>query len=297
MITKLRRTGAAFLVCSIFLASYLLHAQERVGAKSFLWKVRAKSSTVYILGSVHFLKKENYPLSRSIENAFNDAKKLVLEIDLEKVSLEAQQQMMLKGTYEGDKTLQGSISTEAFTLAGKRTRELGLDIQLLNNFKPWYVALTIVTLKLQKLGFDPNYGIDRYFFSKAKAAKKEIIGFETIEYQISLLDQMAPRAQELMLLQTLRGLDVMEKEFNKIVSAWTSGDVKTVETLLLTSFKEFPEVHEKLIGERNRSWFNKIETFLAQGENYVVVVGAGHLVGKDGIIEMLKERGYSIEQL
>ena len=298
-ITKFRRVGAAFLVCSIFLAHALLYAQERqkVSSKSFLWKVQSKKNAVYILGSVHFLKKEHYPLPKAIEDAFADAKRLVLEIDIEGLGLEITQRMMLKAIYDNGKTLQESISKEAFTLAGKRAKELGLDIYMLNQFEPWYVALTLATLKLQNLGFNPNYGVDKYFSMKAKETGKEIASLETLEYQIDLFDRMSPATQELLLLQTLRDLDVMEKEFNRIIGAWAGGDAKTLEALLLKSFREFPEIHQKLVSERNRNWLHKIENFLAHNENFIVVVGAGHLVGKDGVIELLKEKGYLVEQL
>ncbi len=296
---KLQKIIAAFIICSIFLASSLLSGQEsqRADSKSFLWKVQSKNNTVYILGSVHFLKKENYPLHKAIEGAFNDAKKLVLEIDIEGLDLGTTQQMMLKGMYDGDQTLQKSISKEAYTLVGKRARELGLDIGTLNKFEPWFAALTIAAIKLQKLGYNPIYGVDRYVSAKAKKVKKEILSLETFEYQIDLFDQMSPDLQELMLLQTLRDLDVMEKEVNRIVSSWASGDAKSLESILLESFRQYPEVYRRLVSDRNKNWLDKIENFLAQSESYMVVVGAGHLVGKEGVIELLKEKGYSVEQL
>lgn len=179
----------------------------------------------------------------------------------------------------------------------KRAKELGMDIQALNRLQPWFVALTLSALKLQTLGFDPNYGIDQYFAEKAKKEKKEIVALETWEDQINLFVGMSQESQELLLLRTLRDLEVMEKELTRIVRSWTVGDVRTIETLLLESFKEYPQVYRRLISDRNKNWLPKIEKLLDQDENYIVVVGAGHLVGKEGIIALLKEKGYSVDQL
>lgn len=294
------RNGAAWLICTLTLMSSLLYAQEKVGieTKNFLWKAQSKKNTVYLLGSVHFLKKENYPLPPRIEMTFSDARKLVLEINLDNQDRQSVQQMIvLKGMYPHNTTLQENISKKTYEWVEKRAKELGMDIQALNRLQPWFVALTLSALKLQTLGFDPNYGIDQYFAEKAKKEKKEIVALETWEDQINLFVGMSQESQELLLLRTLRDLEVMEKELTRIVRSWTVGDVRTIETLLLESFKEYPQVYRRLISDRNRNWLPKIEELLDQDENYIVVVGAGHLVGKEGIIALLKEKGYSVDQL
>lgn len=295
-----RRAVAIWLISAFTLVSALLHAQEKLtgDAKSFLWKVQSSKNTVYLLGSIHFLKKENYPLPARIEASFNDARKLVLEIDLASLDPQAAQQMMLvKGMYADSRTLPESISNKTYAWLEKRTKEIGLDIQALKGFQPWLVALTLSTLKLQKMGYDPSYGIDHHFAERAKKENKEIVALETWEYQINLFAGMSPKTQELLLLRTLTDLELMEREVTRIIRSWTSGDTKSLESLLLQSFVEYPEVYRRLISDRNRNWLPKIEKFLEQGENYLVVVGAGHLVGKEGIIELLKQKGYSVDQL
>jgi len=108
---------------------------------------------------------------------------------------------------------------------------------------------------------------------------------------------MPERTQEMMLVQTLKDISTMEKEVEAIIKAWASGDVKAMESALLQSMREYPEVYQRLVSDRNRGWIPKIESYLSQSENYLIVVGAGHLAGKDSIIEMLKAKGYSVEQL
>lgn len=289
----------ALVVCLVWTGVNLLGSFHGLAAaeKRSLWKVQSKSNTVYIMGSIHYLKPQNYPLGQAMEDAFKDAKKLVLEINPESVEKEqGQKLMLLKGLYTDGRTLKDAVSEETYVLAEKELKGLGLEIKVLHQFKPWFVAITVTALKLQRLGFDPNRGIDRYFFQKAKQENKEIVGLETFEYQVDLFDRMAERTQELMLLQTLKDVQSIEEAVDTIVKAWASGDMKTLDSVLLGSLREYPEVYQRLVLDRNRAWLPKIESYLSQNETYLVVVGAGHLAGKDGVIEMLKAKGYAVEQ-
>jgi uncharacterized protein len=294
-----RNMAVHFFAGLAFLAAVVgFYGDAGAQGKSFLWEIRSAKTTVYLLGSIHFLKKESYPLNQVIEQAFSNTQKLVLEIDLGAVDQQkSQHSMVLKGMAADARTLRERVSTETFELTERRAEELGMKIQTLSRFKPWFVALAISTLKLQKLGFDPNYGVDRYFAERAKKDKKEIVGLETFEYQIDLFDRMSPEGQEMLLLQTLKDLDMMEKELDRLVQSWQSGDSQALETLLLKSYREYPEVYQSLIYDRNRKWLPRIERFLSQTESTLVVVGAGHLVGDGGLIDLLKERGYAVEQL
>jgi uncharacterized protein YbaP (TraB family) len=296
----LRKIVFVSVVCGVWTGVALLGSFERLAAaeKRSLWRIQSDTNAVYILGSIHYLKPQNYPLDPIIENAFKVTKKLVLEIDLESMEKEQEQKLMfLKGVYTDGRTLKDAVSPETYLLAGKELKGLGLDIESLNQLKPWLVALTVTALKLQKLGFDPNYGVDKYFYNKAKKENREVRGLETLDYQISLFDGMSQQMQELMLLQTLKDAHSIGETIETIVEAWVAGDVEALDGVLLRSLKHYPDVYRRLIVERNRAWIPKIESYLSQKENYLVVVGAGHLAGKDGVIEMLKAKGYSVEQL
>jgi uncharacterized protein YbaP (TraB family) len=282
------------LLATLFVLVDESHAQE----KSFLWQLRSDKGDIYILGSIHFLKRENYPLNPAIEKAFDSAKKLVLEIDLKNADSEKVQRLMLeKGLHRDGKILQQNISAQTYSLAAKRAQELGIDIRALSPLKPWVVALTMASLQLQKLGFDPNSGVDRYLASRAKVAGKPIAGLETAAFQIALMDQLSAGDQESMLRQSLREMDLLDKGLDQIVRAWAAGDVHGLEKLLLDAMREYPAVHQKIIVDRNRRWLPEIERIIKQAESALVVVGAAHLVGKEGVIELLKARGYTLEQM
>jgi uncharacterized protein YbaP (TraB family) len=288
------------LLCLLFIVGFLLPVSGKVQAegKSCLWRIQSGKNVVYLLGSVHILKEDNYPLAGAIEQAFKDSEKLVLEIDFGTLDPAGSQKVMLgKGLYEDGKTLQGSLSEETYALARNAMKESGMDIQTLNRFEPWFVALTVMNLRLQQLGYNPNHGIDMYFFNKAKASQKEVLGLETFELQMDLLDKLPADTQESMLLQTLSDLEVMETEWNRIIRSWAAGDAEALDSLLSESFKEYPAVYQRLILDRNQNWLPSIERFLSQDTNIMVVVGAGHLVGEEGIIAKLRKKGYAAEQL
>jgi uncharacterized protein YbaP (TraB family) len=296
---KLKSIVVRAVIC-FFLAGAVLspvHLDSAAAENRPLWKIRAKNNIVYLLGSIHYLKPQNYPLDGAIEAAFGDAKKLVFEIDLESAEGGQRERLMVvKGMYLDGTTLKDHVAPGTYALAEKQLKALGLDIQIFNRFEPWLTALTVVGLKLQAMGFDPGQGIDRYFFRKAKKERKETHGFETLEYQLGLFDGLPERVQEALLLQSLGDAELTEAAVDAVVKAWASGDLKTLDALLLQGMRDHPELYRALIVDRNLAWLPKIESYLSQSENYLVVVGAAHLAGKDGLIEMLKAKGYAVEQ-
>lgn len=291
--TSGRRTVGLVLLALVALASQL-NAQD----KSFLWKVKSDKGTIYILGSIHYLKRENYPLKKSIQEAFENSRTLVLEIDPQRGTPERAQQVMLeKALYRDGTSLQQSISPETYQLAEQRARELGIDLLQMSRLKPWFVAFSLTSVKLQKMGFDPNFGLDRFLADQAKNGGKAIRGLETVEFQIGLLDQFSLPEQDSMLRQTLNELDLLDKSVEQVVQSWNSGDARALEQLLLSGMREYPEIYKKIVIDRNRRWLPDLVKMLEQGEKALVVVGAAHLVGKNGVIELLKQRGYTVEQL
>lgn len=266
--------------------------------KHCLWKVQSPSNTVYLLGSIHLLKAENYPLPETMERAFAEAHTLVLEIIPDSLMLPSVQQYILaKGILAEGKTLQGSLSSETYALAQKRARELGLNLMLLQNFEPWLVGLTMTAAKLQTLGLNPQHGLDRHFFEKAKAAKKPVLHLESVAFQISRFDEMSTQDQEAFLSEALKEWDLIETEFNELLRMWSSGEADSLAQKLYEGFKPYPKVYEALLTARNRNWLPHLEKYLSEKEKYLVVVGAGHMVGETGLIELLRGKGYRVEQL
>jgi uncharacterized protein len=146
------------------------------------------------------------------------------------------------------------------------------------------------------LGLEANVGVDRYLAERAKASGMPTSGLETLEFQLTLLDQLPKRDQEMMLRETVTELDLLDKNIDQIVQSWLKGESASLEALLMAGMKEYPDLHQKIILDRNRRWLPQIEQIIGQGGGAMVVVGAAHLVGKDGVVEMLKNHGYELEQ-
>lgn len=286
--------GLVLVVLSLGLCAGELGAQE----KSFLWQIESGKNKLFILGSIHLLKKADGQLKPIIEETFAKAKRVVFEVDLLNEGPEKMQQLVLKlGINPDGKTLQQKVSQETFQLATVWANDLGIDVKVLTPFKPWVAGLTMIVMQLQKLGYDPNLGVDRLLAGRAKQANKPVSGLESAEFQIELLDSLPAGLQEMMLRQSFAEMTQFGKTIDAMVRAWRDGDLAAAEKLFLESMADYPELREKLLDERNRNWLPQIEKFMNSGEDTLVVVGAAHLVGKNGVIELLKGRGYKVEQM
>lgn len=290
----------AFCLVAVFLLLLFgstLYAQGPTG-KSCLFRVTAPGSTVYLLGSIHFMRETSYPLKDTIERAFAASANAVFEVDMATMdSPDTQALMLSKSVYTDGNTLESNLSPATYRNLAEKTGEFGLDVKMLNNFKPWSVAMTLMGLKLNQLGFDPTKGIDRYFYAKARTAGKRTFGLETLSYQIGLFDTLSPREQNLLVEQTINDFDTMESEMGEMLRSWTNGDVGNLERMLLKSFVDYPSLYQKFLVRRNRNWLSQIELFLGQRKTWFVVIGAGHLLGHDGLVNMLRAQGYAVEQL
>jgi uncharacterized protein YbaP (TraB family) len=274
--------------------------------KSCLWQVESTgtSGKSYLLGSVHFLKKEHYPLKKVIEETFEQTDVLAVEADISADKMaKAGQMLMQKGIYTGEETLKANISEKTFQLVRDKLKELGMDIQGFQKFKPWMVAMTIESMELMKLGFNPNYGIDKYFLDKASAStsgKKEIVELEGLEYQVNLFESLSKEENDKLLLSSVLEADQLEKEVDAMVNAWATGDTEKMERLFIQDMQKHPgleAVYKKILDDRNEKMVEKIISYLKTGKRYFIVAGAGHMVGKKGIIRLLKEKGFKVEQL
>ena len=265
--------------------------------KSCLWEIKTDRNSVYLLGSLHLLKKEAYPLSRAIENAYDNSEIIVFETDMDAMNEpDFQLKMMSAGMYPDGNTLSKNLPEKTYLLLKERLKELNLPVENFDSFKPWFCATVISIAELKKRGFDPAFGIDNYFFSKAKQDSKKRFFFETGEFQINLFTAMEELNQALFLEQTLKDIEIIETMFPEIVKYWENGDAKNLALIINKSLMEYPAIYERFIIKRNNNWLSMIESFLRQDKNILIIVGTGHLVGGEGIVELLKNKGYTLKQ-
>lgn len=272
-------------------------ADEKNPSHIFMWSVQGAKSTVFILGSMHVFEEGSYPLDARIEKAYNTCPRVVFEADPAAAGTQEIRDMMLKlGTYSEGRTLKKEISTTTYAMLKERVAADNLTMEQFDRFKPWFAALSVAAIELKKLGFTAEYGLDSYFYRKALTDKKERIFLETAAQQLELLANAFPGHEEDLLKQALEEMTVLAKDTSAMEQAWKTGDAVRMETFTQKSLKDFPEVEKKLFAERNKAWTTHISRFLTQKGDVFIVVGAGHLVGKDGVLELLKTKGFKVVQ-
>jgi uncharacterized protein YbaP (TraB family) len=291
----LLRFVAAVLAVAAAVAS--MAAQTPSTGRTFLWSASNGKSVVYLVGSVHMLTKDYYPLSPALDAAFEEADLLVEEIDFGQMMAPASQlEMLTRGMLPSGQSLETVLSAETFSQVKGRVTALGLPFEPLQRFKPWMLALTLLGFEWQKAGFDPALGLDRHFYDRAIAERKAIQALETLEFQLSRFDEMTTSEQDRLLVSTLKELDTQLASVTELADAWKAGDAPTIERIVLQALKDEPRLYRRLLIERNQNWLPAIEALFSRPGRALVVVGAAHLVGPDGLIEMLEAKGYTVEQ-
>ena len=279
-------------------ALLLLQIDTLAQTRNFAWKITGRDGAIYLVGSVHLLTKDFYPLHAALQAAYKDSDLLVEEVDIAEMTGPGSQMAMLqKGMQPSSSPLEKALSPATLALLQKKAVELNLPIDALKQFKPWMIALTIEAMQWQKAGFDPKFGLDMHFFEQAKKDNKPVQGLETVEYQIARFDEMSPELQDHLLSETLKEMDTEQQSMSRLIEAWRTGDAPAVEKIVLKDLQQEPQLYQRLLVERNKNWMPKIEALFARRARALVVVGAAHLVGPDGLLAMLRSKGFKIEQL
>jgi len=294
---SLASIGAILLLAGLFWQP--LAAQDNAVAttnRHTLWKVQGQSNVVYLLGSIHVLKTEDFPLPVPLETAFSNSPVAVFETDVAEMDdPQVQRKLMSQSQLPAGETLQQRLSAQTYAAFTNRVRETGLSLERLQSMKPSMAALRLSLAELSRMGFDAANGVDRYFAARALEQHKQIIGLETVDFHIDLLTSFPPEEDDLVMKISLK--DMEDVKSGKILGAWQTGDTAAIEKLLNQAMQEAPTIFKRLLTDRNKSWLPKIEELLHGGKNAIVIVGAAHLVGDEGLVELLKKQGLKVTQL
>lgn len=257
-----------------------------------IWEYQGGSGTVLMLGSVHLLRQQDYPLPASVDAAYAAADTLVMEIDTSSVDpLSVQMLITGLGTLEEGRSMRSVMGQRDFDRANRLATEMGFDLVMMDRFEPWFAALTIMNLQMMRVGFNPQIGLESHLSGRAARDGKPIIGLETMEFQLRLFDAMPERVQSRLLLQTLEEAESLETEMDAMIRSWRDGDSAGLARMMGRNFAGYPEVYEALVTRRNRDWSRQVIEMGDRPGTYLVVVGALHLVGDDSLIRMLEQRG------
>ncbi|MDR2725681.1 MAG: TraB/GumN family protein [Candidatus Adiutrix sp.] len=265
----------------------------------FLWRVTSPAGArAYLAGSIHLAGPGLYPLPEPFGRAFDEAGSLVVEIDTETLPLKVVNDFIAeRGLAASGRTLEDDLTSATSALLARS----GRDRPEYARYRPWLAALAIQLAALEENGFSARYGLDKHFLDQAAARRLPVAELETFPEQMDLLAGLSPEEADLFLQATLREVADLPGTMADFWTAWSRGDTAGFAELLFKDFNRYPELSgllDRLIVRRNHVMLERLEPLLtASGPPAFVVVGAGHLVGEEGLLTLLATRGYSLEQL
>jgi len=287
------RNAVAALI--LFISPFAAYGEDE---PAMIWIAEGDTNLVYLLGSIHMLRERDHPLPNNVEAAYDDAEHLVMELDMDDIDpVAALQFLMTKGILDTGTTLGDLMGAEMYAQAKTAAGEAGIPIELLDKSEPWLAAMTVQEIMMMRIGFKPEYGVEMFLTAKAAADGKPITGLETVEQQLEFLDKLSIETQKRWFLQSIVEGRRMAMLIDEIVAAWRGGDVQFLEDELLHDMHNYPELHKAILVDRNQSWVNPIMELLDDGDDYLVVVGAAHLIGENGLPDLLSQRGVRIKRL
>jgi len=267
--------------------------------RNVLWTVRGQHNTVYLFGSIHMLRPGDVGLPRAAEAAYADAEQLVMEIDLDDPAVAEPtalaMQMQRQARLPDGQSLK-TVLGDDYAAVAEHAAAAGLDLGVLDGFAPWFVGVMLLQLEMTSRGFDAAHGIEQQVAERAVADGKPILGLETPSEQFAVLAGLSLEEQKRFLLMTLEEIGQAEAQIEELLAAWRSGDTAALASALSEEFEAFPELYRPLTEDRNRAWVVQLVDLLDDRDDYLVVVGALHLVGRNSVVDLLRQRGYSVTQ-
>lgn len=259
------------------------------------WKVESKTATVYLLGSMHFGHKKFYPLPKSVNAAFIGSQVLAVEMDITKIEpLQAMASVMKHARLPTGQTLSTVLKPETLALLAQQAKKGGLPLQALQSFQPWFAAMQLVEAELRKTEYKPNLGVDHYYLSHAD--DKKVVALETMDSQLALFSNLSIPLQESFLKQTLMEISGSGDYLNVLAEQWRVGDITALEKTLISPFAKEPAARaffKALFTDRNHQMAQSALAYLKGDKTVFFMVGAGHMLGKDGIVALLAQAGYT----
>lgn len=268
---------------------------------ALLWKVSDADNSVYLLGSFHLLKQDDYPLPKEVDVAFEDAESLLFEVDPREMTAPETAAIIQKyAAYEEGRSLSTVLPKPTLDKLGNLISTSGGSVQALEQSEPWMVSLGLVLGITNAMGFKADLGLDRHLMARAAQAGKPAAGLETIEEQMRAMDSVPYAEQAQGLEEFLDEPTKAIRQMQDMHAWWRQGDVAKLDSEMRAEMaRKTPESYRLLDVDRNLAWLPKVEARLKEStsDDTLVVVGSLHLLGEDGLVEKLRAKGYAVERL
>jgi len=289
----------AALVPRLLLAVLLAAGAARAdGDRLPLWLVEGETNRVYLLASVHLLRESDYPLPAGIDAAYADAERLVMELDMDDLEpSEAAGLMAELGILGEGVSLRALLGELLYARALELADAGGIPLAMLADRELWLAALAVEQIALRRLGAAAALGLEAHLAARAGRDGKPITGLETLRQQLGMLDALPVPVQRTLFMETLEESADLAATMDELLTAWRTGDMETIERRMLHDLRDEPRLYDVLIETRNRDWTAHILRLLDETDDVLVVVGAAHLAGEDGLPALLAAEGHAPRQL
>jgi uncharacterized protein YbaP (TraB family) len=283
------------LLAALFLLCTPAFAQ---GHGPALWKVSGGESNIYIFGSVHALKPGTVWLSDDLHRKISSATAVYMEVSAEEQQPEVLVRLIRQyGLLPQGDSLKKHLPDNMYVRLGAALGQLGLPETAYDRFKPWTADMVYTAGKFDQAGYSPTAGVEATIIGLAKAGHVPVEGLETAEFQIALLSSLTEPEVVEMLKDDLADKDRIPAVMSRLTQSWSSGDVNDLAAYFTEDGGGDPELRRKMFTDRNASWVGKIRAIMDKPGSYVVVVGAGHLVGPESLIALLRKAGVTVERV
>jgi uncharacterized protein YbaP (TraB family) len=283
---------------SIALAAMFATMLVATATAAPLWEIEGTANRIHLLGSVHFLRAADGPLPDSVMDLYANADVIVFEIDLSQLTpADIAATMQRTAIDPRGRSLEDILGERTYRDAVVLATDIGIDMAVLRPYEPWFAALQVTQIRLGQLGYDGTHGVESQLAQLTARDGKSTSGLETLQEQFDALDSLPADVQREFLLQTIEDAAEIDADLDQIVAAWKAGDTRTLEDELLAELEEYPALYENILVRRNRNWTRQIIEFTRSSKDYLIVVGALHLVGDDSVIRMLEDAGFQTRQL
>ncbi len=264
-----------------------------------VWVVEAPQGggRLYLCGTIHILRRDDYPLAPAYESAYADTTRLVFELPPgagTDAALGARMREL--GRYGNGETLETRCGPALWQRLKQWGEKRGVPVATLNGCRPWFVSLLVTSTEYGLLGASPEMGVDRHFEARARRDDKPAEGLETVELQLQLFAGLEEKLQLAMLEQTLDEVDTLPEEYSRMIAAWKQGRLDELHEMLFREATKHPELMEIFLAKRNRTWMARLEELLKRGERAMILVGTGHFTADTGLLKLFEQRGFRVHR-
>ncbi|MEE4450366.1 TraB/GumN family protein [Novosphingobium resinovorum] len=291
---RLRNWLGSTLLAFTALSAPLASAQEAAQAPAVrpaLWKVADEDTTIWLFGTIHVLPEQVDWYAGPVAKALDSAQELVTEIPIDDTG-QAQQTILQMAARKDGKSLRDTLSAKERTAYEGALTSIGIPAQAFDANDAWFAALMLTLIPLKTAGYNTETGIDQQVAARARARHLANHAFETVDYQISLFDNLSEPTQRAYLDEVVEALPDVKTDVDRMVAAWKAGDADHLAELMNEDESD-PEIRKVLITDRNANWAKWLKARLDKPGTVFVAVGAGHLAGPGSVQDQLAAAGVS----